>query len=136
MSRVYSALEISRHNCEKDLWIVIDGGVYDLTKFLKEHPGGEEVLFNLAGQDGTKCFDDIGHSGEATTLRETFKIGNISDLTSISPGTGETTTLPSSDDDDNNWKYEEPTRESSPYLPIFMSLGILIYAIILYYLVH
>ncbi|XP_033220816.1 cytochrome b5-like isoform X2 [Belonocnema kinseyi] len=128
MSKVYSALEISRHNCEKDIWIVIDGGVYDLTKFLKEHPGGEEVLLNLAGQDGTKCFAEIGHSGEATALRETFKIGVISYLPSITPGTIETTTLPISDDDgddDKDWKYEEPTKESSPYLPIFISISIL-----------
>ena len=133
MSKVYSADEISRHNREKDLWIVIDGGVYDLTKFLKEHPGGEELLLNLAGQDGTKCFDDIGHSGEAITLRETFKIGEISDVTSITPGTGGTTS-PSLDVDDDDWEYEEPKKETSPYLPIFITLGVLIYATILYYL--
>lgn len=62
MSQKYSAEEVSRHNNASDLWIAIHGKVFDVTKFLKEHPGGEEVLLNLAGADATKCFDDIGHS--------------------------------------------------------------------------
>jgi cytochrome b involved in lipid metabolism len=62
MSQKYTAEEIKSHNNSDDLWIVLHGKVYDLTKFLKEHPGGEEVLLNLAGKDGTTCFDDIGHS--------------------------------------------------------------------------
>ena len=133
MSKIYKAEDISHHNQENDLWMVIHGGVYNLTKFLKEHPGGEEVLLNLAGQDGTKCFDDIGHSGEAITLRETFKIGEISDVTSLNTVKSEISARqPSVDDDD--WEYEEPKKETSPYLPIFIALGVLIYAIIFYYL--
>lgn len=79
MTNIYTAEEIARHNREEDLWIVMNRKVYDLTKFLKEHPGGEEVLVELAGQDGTQCFDNIGHSTEATLLRDSFQIGEISD---------------------------------------------------------
>ena len=75
MSKTYS--EVAKHNTAADLWIVYKDGVYDITKFLKEHPGGEEVLLNLAGKDSTKCFDDIGHSIEAIHLRETYKIGTV-----------------------------------------------------------
>lgn len=77
MSKIYTAEEIARHNHNEDLWLVIHGSVYNLTKFYKEHPGGEEVLLQLAGKNGSKCFDSIGHSDEAIMLRDTFKIGEL-----------------------------------------------------------
>lgn len=62
MTQQYTVEEVKRHNEAGNLWLVLHGNVYDLTQFLKEHPGGEEVLINLGGQDGTHCFEDIGHS--------------------------------------------------------------------------
>ncbi len=35
-----SAQEIAKHNSLSDLWIVVDGSVYDLTDFAPDHPGG------------------------------------------------------------------------------------------------
>jgi cytochrome b involved in lipid metabolism len=42
--------------------MAIGGLVYDITKFLNEHPGGSEVIMEVAGQDGTEGFEDVGHS--------------------------------------------------------------------------
>ncbi|KAK8704442.1 hypothetical protein V6N13_048064 [Hibiscus sabdariffa] len=42
--------------------------VLNVTKFLEEHLGGEEVLLESAGKDATKEFDDIGHSTPAKNL--------------------------------------------------------------------
>lgn len=35
----------------------------------REHSGGEEVMLDVAGQDATEAFEDVGHSDEA---RETL----------------------------------------------------------------
>lgn len=51
----YSHEEIASHNTEADCWVVIGNHgakkVYDITAFLEDHPGGPEVLLDLAGQD-------------------------------------------------------------------------------------
>jgi cytochrome b involved in lipid metabolism len=44
-----TAAQVSTHSKNNDCWIIIHGKVYDVTKFLQDHPGGEEVLLELAG---------------------------------------------------------------------------------------
>jgi cytochrome b involved in lipid metabolism len=39
MSKVYSLAEVAAHNTAEDCWIIVHGKVYDVTKFLNEHPG-------------------------------------------------------------------------------------------------
>lgn len=46
-----------------------------MTKFLEEHPGGEEVLIEVAGKDATKDFDNIGHSKAAHNMLINFQVG-------------------------------------------------------------
>lgn len=44
-----SLTELSSHNTEKDCWMAINGKVYDVTKFLDEHPGGFDIMMESAG---------------------------------------------------------------------------------------
>ena len=39
MSKSYSQSDVASHNKSDSLWIVVDGDVYDLTKFQDDHPG-------------------------------------------------------------------------------------------------
>ena len=39
--------------------------------------GGEEVLLDLAGQDATEAFEDVGHSDEAREILAGLKIGTL-----------------------------------------------------------
>ncbi|GAB2295144.1 hypothetical protein Dimus_029318 [Dionaea muscipula] len=48
--------ELRTHNKKGDLWISIQGKIYDVSEWVKQHPGGEEPLLNLAGQDVTDPF--------------------------------------------------------------------------------
>lgn len=51
-----SAEELKRHNTEQDAWTAIRGKVYNLSPYLKYHPGGVKELMRVAGRDGTKLF--------------------------------------------------------------------------------
>ena len=47
---------IKKHNKLDDAWSSINGKVYNITPYLKYHPGGEKELMRIAGRDGTKLF--------------------------------------------------------------------------------
>ncbi|KAL9019425.1 MAG: hypothetical protein Q9185_003317 [Variospora sp. 1 TL-2023] len=69
--------DVASHNSKKDLYLVIHDKVYDVTKFVDEHPGGEEVLLDVGGQDATEAFEDVGHSDEAREILEGLKTGDL-----------------------------------------------------------
>jgi len=49
--------EIAKHSTENDCWVIIDGEVLDVTKFLPDHPGGKKAILIYAGKDATEEFD-------------------------------------------------------------------------------
>ncbi|KAL2809677.1 cytochrome b5-like heme/steroid binding domain-containing protein [Aspergillus granulosus] len=72
--------EVAEHNTKKDLYLVVHDKVYDCSTFVDEHPGGEEVLLDVAGQDGTEAFEDVGHSDEAREILEGLLVGSLKRL--------------------------------------------------------
>ncbi|KAM3079646.1 hypothetical protein ACMFMG_006059 [Clarireedia jacksonii] len=69
--------EVAEHKTKKDLYMVISDLVYDATKFVDEHPGGEEVLLDVGGQDATDAFEDVGHSDEAREILKGLLVGKL-----------------------------------------------------------
>jgi len=51
--------------------------VYDVTKYLDDHPGGAEVMLDVGGQDADEFFEDIGHSKEAREELAKYYIGEF-----------------------------------------------------------
>merc|ERR1712186_94228 len=78
--KVFSLEEVTNHkssNEDKSVWMVIHDKVYDVTKFLDEHPGGEEILIESAGKDATEAFEDVGHSAGAREMMEEYFLGDV-----------------------------------------------------------
>jgi cytochrome b involved in lipid metabolism len=48
-----------------------------VTKYLDDHPGGAEVMLDVAGQDADEFFEDIGHSKEAREELKQYLIGEF-----------------------------------------------------------
>ncbi|CAI0390719.1 unnamed protein product [Linum tenue] len=77
LTKLYSMQEASEHTSKEDCWIVIDGKVYDVSSYLDDHPGGDEVILQATGKDATDDFEDIGHSQDARDQLKTFCIGEL-----------------------------------------------------------
>eukprot|EP00483_Globobulimina_turgida_P006674 UN06684 len=73
----YSWEEIRKHNTEEDLWVVIYDRVYDVTEFQIDHPGGPDVLQDVAGTDATEEFENILHTQKARKMAKKFLIGKV-----------------------------------------------------------
>ena len=51
--------------------------VYDVSKYLDDHPGGAEVMLDVGGQNADEFFEDIGHSKEARDELKKHLIGSF-----------------------------------------------------------
>ncbi|KAI0068670.1 cytochrome b5 [Artomyces pyxidatus] len=82
-SKTVNLTELREHTSKDDIWVLINGKVYDVSKFIDEHPGGDEVILSEAGKDGTEAFEDVGHSDEARALLPGMLVGEFepSDVT-------------------------------------------------------
>ncbi|KDQ29655.1 hypothetical protein PLEOSDRAFT_1064455 [Pleurotus ostreatus PC15] len=76
-AKIVSVDELRQHKTKDSLYVLIHGNVYDVTKFLDEHPGGDEVILAEAGQDATEAFEDVGHSDEARALLPGMLVGEF-----------------------------------------------------------
>ncbi|KII95300.1 hypothetical protein PLICRDRAFT_48262 [Plicaturopsis crispa FD-325 SS-3] len=77
MAKIVTFEELKAHGTKDSLYLLIHEKVYDVSKFIDEHPGGDEVLTSEAGQDATEAFEDVGHSDEARALLPDMFVGDF-----------------------------------------------------------
>ncbi|KAF8803918.1 peroxisomal acyl-CoA-dehydrogenase [Phlegmacium glaucopus] len=72
-TKEYTLEEVSQHNKEGDVWIIVDSKVFDVSKFADLHPGGANVLYanSVAGKDATQVF--FGLHRHEVLLRPQYK---------------------------------------------------------------
>ena len=57
---LFSRKQVSEHNNANDCWVTVSNRkIYDVTKFLDEHPGGPQYILDYAGKDITEVLKDM-----------------------------------------------------------------------------
>ncbi|KOC66144.1 Cytochrome b5 [Habropoda laboriosa] len=77
MSKQFTKSEVAKYSTKDKTLIILHDKVYDVTDFLNEHPGGEEILLDHSGKDSSEDFDDIGHSSDAFDLMKKYLVGEL-----------------------------------------------------------
>ncbi|KAM0752221.1 acyl-CoA dehydrogenase NM domain-like protein [Meredithblackwellia eburnea MCA 4105] len=79
MSKVIATDQVASHNSNNDAWLIIDGKVYDVTKFADDHPGGKKILLRVAGTDCSEQFHKFHSPSVLNKQAAPLKIGVIGD---------------------------------------------------------
>ncbi|MFA6272319.1 MAG: cytochrome b5-like heme/steroid binding domain-containing protein [Patescibacteria group bacterium] len=54
---------VATHNAKTDCWLIINNKVYDVTDYLRSHPGGQAIVLPYCGKDATQAFDTKAGQG-------------------------------------------------------------------------
>ena len=69
--------EVARHSAPTDLWLIIDGRVFDVTDFVEEHPGGFEAIMRRPGADNSEGFNGPQHPEKVQQLIGEYYVGRL-----------------------------------------------------------
>ncbi|KAH7447470.1 hypothetical protein KP509_01G108300 [Ceratopteris richardii] len=73
--RFITKAEVKKHQSEDDAWTILKGRVYNITHYLKFHPGGADMLMKGAGKDCTLLFNKYHSWVNAEYLLEKCLVG-------------------------------------------------------------
>lgn len=83
-----TSTEVGRHNTSSDCWVIISSSVYNLTNFIRSHPGGAAAISALCGTDGTAAFSGQ-HTSSTLASVSAYRIGSLNQSVSVpQPGAG------------------------------------------------
>ena len=78
----YSAADVAAHDSkEKGIWVIYGNGVYDITEYVIQHPGGTKILM-AAGKSIEPFWDvySVHKNDEIYEIMESYRIGNIKEV--------------------------------------------------------
>ncbi len=73
--------ELAKHNTEDDCWMAINNKVYNVTPYIKFHPGGVEEIMKGAGINATTLFNDVSVKFIVSKIIDLFE--NVFDVRCI-----------------------------------------------------
>ena len=76
---LYTMATVATHSTKSSCWSVINDNVYDLTKYIPVHPGGQSRIINICGRDGSALFNDQhGRSSKIAKILATMYLAPLS----------------------------------------------------------
>ncbi|XP_072242830.1 fatty acid 2-hydroxylase isoform X1 [Leuresthes tenuis] len=92
--RFFTEREVARHRTKDSCWVLLGTRVYDVTAFLRMHPGGEALIRSRSGRDVSRAMEGPPHrhSQNARRWMEQYYIGELdreshADEAQVKPGT-------------------------------------------------
>ncbi|KAG6333019.1 hypothetical protein ID866_6072 [Astraeus odoratus] len=78
--RIFTTEDVSSHKHAGSCWVTLRGKVYDVTPFIPDHPGGEDIILKHGGADVEDIMRDKDvhdHSDAAYEMLEEYMIGRL-----------------------------------------------------------
>jgi len=80
--RTISPSELAQHQAPGDMWMAVDGDVYDVSKFARLHPGGSQIIEQYAGRDVTTEFYEL-HRKDVLSKYARLRVGRLEGAKSV-----------------------------------------------------
>lgn len=75
----YTMAQVKKHAGAASCWSVVDGTVYDLTKWVNRHPGGRGRILSMCGTDGSRLFHgEHGKESRPNKILAGYELGKLS----------------------------------------------------------
>lgn len=77
-AKTFTLAQVAQHADSTSCYSAVNGMVYDLTKWIARHPGGQREILAICGRDGSSAFNGQ-HGGDARPeqLLAGFEIGTL-----------------------------------------------------------
>ncbi len=75
----YTMCQLKRHNHAGSAWILVGKTIYDVTPYIRSHPGGTEAILRKSGGAADCTEDLLFHSRRAQKEWKKFKVGMLRD---------------------------------------------------------
>ena len=75
----YTMCQLKRHNHAGSAWILVGRTIYDVTPYIRSHPGGTEAILRKSGGAADCTEDLLFHSKRAQKEWRKFKVGMLRD---------------------------------------------------------
>lgn len=70
--------QVRKHAGASSCWTVVNGNVYDLTRWINRHPGGRARILGMCGEDATAAFRaEHGGQARANKVLAGYKLGPL-----------------------------------------------------------
>lgn len=74
----YTLATVRKHGTATDCWSAVNGGVYNLTRWIAKHPGGSSAILSICGRNGSAAFNSQhGGSAKVAAVLKPYRIGRL-----------------------------------------------------------